>query len=63
MFSGLSSAITDGGPLRIEVDDLSLRTFIRHDDVNLDFQPHQKRNRTGNQCSMAIDDNRFAIAG
>jgi hypothetical protein len=47
----------------IDVHDLSLRTFRGDDDMNLDLQAQPKRNRAGNQCSMAVDHNRFAITG
>src|SRR5437016_12346905 len=54
---------TQEWPLRIDVHDLSLRTCCGDDDVNLDLQPQPKRSRAGNQSSMAIDSNGFAITG
>jgi len=54
---------TNEGLLGINVDNLGSSTFVRDNDVNFDLQSSMEWDRRGNPCSMAVDNNRFTVAG
>ena len=49
------------GPLRMDVDNLGKRTFVRQDDADLDPHADAQRNEGGDQCSVKIDHGSIAF--
>src|SRR5215475_1620301 len=47
--------------LRMNVDNLGKRTFVRQDDANLDPHADAQRNEGGDQCSVKVDNDSIAF--
>jgi len=55
MFCAFVSAIPQcSGCLRMNVDNLGKRTFVRQDDADLDPHADAQRNEGGDQCSVQV---------
>jgi len=51
------------GLLRMDVDNLGKRTFVRQNDANLDLHADTQRNERGDQCSVKVDNDCIAFTG